>query len=327
MPHRTHWFQQAGWGVNVVFMEGVDERAPTRVPTSAEAWNARVDSFDVPGLTAQLVELEAPYLFFTLGQNSGHYCAPNATYDRLVGRDPSLCARRDLVAELADALAPHGIKLLLYLPSGAATCDPLARERLEWEWGYETPWPNGFVDELRTGRRLEGFQTKWEAVCREWALRYGTGVAGWWIDGCYFADEMYRNPKAPNFGSFAQALRAGNPDALVAFNPGQIAPLIIHSNEDDYTCGEISTEFPLCPGRWVQQGKHVAQWHVYSWIGTGWGGGECARLPLEFVIGYTKQAMTNGGVVTWDAPVDAQGRFKPHFFELLKAVRQAIPRR
>ena len=35
-------------------------------------------------------------------------------------------------------------------------------------------------------------------------------VWGWWIDSCYFADEMYRNPKPPNFQSFAAAtVRAG----------------------------------------------------------------------------------------------------------------------
>lgn len=317
----------AGWGVNVMFMPPIVEKPELGITLSAEDWNARVDAFDVDALAAQLVEIEAPYVFFTLGQNTGHYCTPNATYDAIVGRTPSLCSRRDLVADLAAALRPHGIRLLLYLPSGAPACDMLAREKLGWEWGYSTPWPNGFVDELRTGERLAKFQTQWEAVCREWSVRYGTDVSGWWIDGCYFADEMYRNPVAPNFKSFAAALRAGNPDSLVSFNPGQIAPLIVHSDEDDYTAGEIHMDFPLCPGRWVQKGKHVAQWHVYSWIGTGWGSGDMERLPLEFVIGYTKQAMAKGGAVTWDAPIDATGCFKPYFFEMLKALRRAIPRK
>ena len=43
---------------------------------------------------------------------------------------------------------------------------------------------------------------------REWSLRWGDKIGGWWIDGCYFADEMYRHPDAPNFASFTAALKA-----------------------------------------------------------------------------------------------------------------------
>ena len=53
------------------------------------------------------------------------------------------------------------------------------------------------------GGRLAEFQRKWEAVIREWSLRWGKSVSGWWIDGCYFADQMYRFDDEPNFASFA----------------------------------------------------------------------------------------------------------------------------
>ncbi len=36
----------------------------------------------------------AKYLLFTIGQNSGHYCTPNAAYDRIAGITPSKCSRR-----------------------------------------------------------------------------------------------------------------------------------------------------------------------------------------------------------------------------------------
>ena len=107
---------------------------------SAEAWNEQVDTFDVAGLVRQLASTGTKYLLFTVGQNSGHYCAPNATYDRLVGIQPSKCSRRDLIADLAQALQPHGIRLLAYLPSGAPAADQVARRKLQWRWGAPGGW-------------------------------------------------------------------------------------------------------------------------------------------------------------------------------------------
>ena len=71
---------------------------------TAEQWNRQEDVFDMPGLADQVASTGAKYLLFTLGQNSGHYCAPNPTYDKLVGIEPSKCSRRDLIADLAQAL-------------------------------------------------------------------------------------------------------------------------------------------------------------------------------------------------------------------------------
>ena len=76
----------------------------------------------------------------TLGQNSGHYCSPNATYDRIVGIAPSKCSRRDLIADLAKALSARNIRLMVYLPSGAPAADPVARKALGWRWGAKGGW-------------------------------------------------------------------------------------------------------------------------------------------------------------------------------------------
>ena len=49
----------------------------------------------------------------------------NAVYDEIVGRVPSRLSRLNLAADLADALAGRGIRLLVYLPSGAPSMDVL----------------------------------------------------------------------------------------------------------------------------------------------------------------------------------------------------------
>jgi len=321
MPHKTTWFKNCKWGVNIAFM-AIEGESMEGADIPAATWNARVDAFDGELLASQLGSLGVGYCFLTLGQNSGHYCSPNATYDGYVGINPSKCSRRDLPADLAAALAPHGIRLMVYLPSGAPSADPIAREKLQWEFGFEGGW----AENLRTGKRLEAFQLKWEAVVREWSLRWGREVWGWWIDGCYFADEMYRNPRPPNFKSFAEALTAGNPDALVAFNPGQKFPMVSHSEHEDYTAGEGSDHsFALCQGRWVEYNKHAAQWHTYNWIGPKWGRGAPPRISTEFVIGYTQQVTRNQGVVTWDVPFDEVTGIREPYFEMLKALAAALP--
>ena len=178
---RTEWFKECGWGVFTHYLAQKD--------TTAQEWDQQVAAFDVDGLAGQLASIGTSYYFFTIGQNSGHFCAPNSAYDDLVGVEPTKCSRRDLIADLYDCLHPRGITLLVYLPAGAPAHDVQAMEKLEWEWGFEGDWPEAWGTK-RTGKRLAPFQRRWEAIICEWSLRWGTRVAGWWIDGCYFADEM-----------------------------------------------------------------------------------------------------------------------------------------
>lgn len=312
----TSWFAARRWGVFCHYLGAAPSTAGGADLTAA-AWNGQIDAFDLQGLVAQLVEAGAPYLVLTIGQNSGHFLGPNPTYDHLTGIEPSKCSRRDLVLELAAALAPHDIDLLVYLPSGAPAADPVAVERLGWQWGYEGGWPAGGG---RTGARLADFQTRWESIVRDWSGRWGSAVKGWWIDGCYFADEMYRHPEPPNFASFAAALRSGNPQALVAFNPGVVVPVVCHTECEDFTAGEISNAFPECPG------SHVggARYHVLSYLGSTWCGGSQPRFPDAFVAGYTEHVNQRGGVVTWDVPIGVSGLIPEAFTAQLAHLARAI---
>jgi len=307
MSKNTEWFKNCGWGVFTHYLANKD--------TSAEEWNKQVNNFDVKTLSEQLKFVGAKYYFITIGQNSGHYCAPNSTYDDIVGIKPSKCSNRDLIAALYEALNPKGIRLLVYLPSGAPAAEKAAMERLEWEWGFEGDWPSW--SNKRTGKRLVSFQKKWEAVIREWSLRWGNKICGWWLDGCYFADEMYRHKESPNFESFAKALKAGNPDSIVAFNPGVKVPVISHTEYEDYTAGEISNAFPVCPGSEI----NGVQYHILSFLGESWGKPPL-RFPDEFVIGYTKHIISKGAVITWDVPIQKNGLIPEMFLKQLKLLSE-----
>lgn len=312
MPADTQWFADRRWGVFCHYL-GAAPSTDGGAELTAADWNARIDAFDVAGLVAQLAQVGAPVFWITIGQNSGHFLAPNATYDRLVGITPSKCSRRDLVTELADALAPHDIALGVYLPSGAPAADPVAVERLGWAWGNEGSWP---ASGQRTGARLADFQRRWEAIVSDWSKRWGPKVRGWWIDGCYFADEMYRHDDEPNFASFTAALKAGNPQALVAYNPGVMVPVVCHTEHEDITAGELSTVFPECSGSHVE----TARYHILSYLGSTWCGGDAPRFPDPFILGYTQHVNDQGGVVTWDVPIQTNGLIPASFLPQLAAL-------
>ena len=181
----TDWLHEARWGMFVHYLaDSASNLKP--ITLTADDWNRRIDAFDVDGLAKQLAYARVPYFCITLGQNSGFYLSPNSTYDAIVGIKPSKCSKRDLIADLATAFKPYGIRLMVYLPGGAPAADAVAKARLEEP-----------VDE-----RLSTIQKHWEAVCREWSLRWGKNVNGWWIDGPY-NKEAYSHPDAPNYRSFA----------------------------------------------------------------------------------------------------------------------------
>lgn len=320
--HNTDWFRDAKWGVMTHYL-GAPPSSADGAELTAEMWNEQIETFDLDGLVAQLVSTGAKYHLMTLGQNSGHYCSPNAAYDEIVGIRPSKCSRRDLIADLYEALEPHGIRLLVYLPAGAPAAEPVAMEKLKWRWGYEGEWPRSHSGQ-RTGERLVEFQHHWEAVIREWATRWGRHVHGWWIDGCYFADEMYRFDDEPNFASFAAALKAGNPDAIVAFNPGVKVPVICHTGHEDYTAGEISEALPTCPGRWLERGGRRVQYQILSYLGSTWCGGDEPRFPDGLASGYTRYVTDKGGVVTWDVPIRKDGLIPQPFVDQLRAIGRVI---
>ncbi|MDA1044791.1 MAG: hypothetical protein O3C57_06155 [Verrucomicrobia bacterium] len=319
---KTQWFTECGWGVFAHWL-GAPASSEGGAELSSEAWNRRVDAFDVEGLAQQLESIHAPYFFITIGQNSGHFIAPNATYDELVGIKPSKCSRRDLVSDLYDRLHTRGIELLVYLPSGAPAADPVAVSRLGWEWGFPGAWPHSWGPE-RTGERLIEFQTKWEAIIRDWSLRWGTKIRGWWIDGCYFADQMYRHADAPNFKSFAEATRAGNPDSIVAFNPGVCLPVEVHTEYEDYTAGEVMFSLPECPGAWLERNGRKVRYHSLSYLGSDWGKGAAPRYPDELAAGYTKYVTGKGGVMTWDVPVEECGLIRQSFMPQLRAIYKCM---
>ncbi len=264
----TDWLHEAGVGVFMHLLPGSPEQLRL------------VDEFDVEALAAQLESAGARYFVLTLGQNSGFMNAPNATYDRITGYQAGQrCSTRDLPLELTGALQPRGIRLMLYLPCQTPNRDVRAQKAFGLAQG-----PKDQPIDVAFARR-------WAEVIHEWSARYGDRLAGWWFDGGYlhvgFNDEIA--------AIYADAVKRGNPQAIVTFNPG--IKLIRWTQAEDYTAGELNEPFEIVPtGRWLD----ASQWHALTYLGSSWGKRD-TRYPAERWITWVRKSLAQGGAVTLDA--------------------------
>jgi hypothetical protein len=238
-----------------------------------------VESFDAPAVARQVKVMGARYFVLTLGQNAGFYNAPNAVYDRFLGIGPGeRCSKRDLPRDLHRALEPEGIRLMLYLPCQVPNRDPVAQRA----FGL----PEGPKDQPVDG----AFARKWAEVIHEWSARYGDKVAGWWFDGGY-AHIGFNDAIA---AIYADAVKRGNPRAIVTFNPG--VRLVRHTKAEDYTAGELNDPFGTLPAASLVDGS---QWHALTFLGSSWGRRD-TRHPTERWVEWAAAAVRAGGAVTLD---------------------------
>jgi len=230
--NHTDWFRDAGFGVFMHFLPG-----------DAQGLQ-RGQEFDVEALADQLEAAGARYFVLTLGQNSGFMNAPNPTYERVIGyKAGERCSTRDLPLDLYQALQPRGIRLMLYLPCQVPNRDARAQRAF------------GLVQGPKDQPIDVAFARQWAEVIHDWSARYGDKVAGWWFDGGYewigFNDEIA--------AIYADAVKRGNPNAIVTFNPG--VKLIRWTRAEDYTAGELNEPLGQVPEDRSVEGS---QWHALT---------------------------------------------------------------
>ncbi len=295
---RGAWFPQAKYGVFIHFLGGGDD------------WSEQVDAFDVDAFAQQMKEAGAAYVILTLGQNSGYYCSPNAAYSACCGYAPGdRCSNRDLPLDLIHALGKHRIRLLLYLPSRAPQTDQNAMARL------------GDVNEQEPAP--QAFTKQWSEVIREWSLRYGKHVHGWWFDGAYNTAGWDDLEKPYAWSTWAAACRAGNPDSVLAFNPGTRFDKAFSrlTREQDYTAGEQNS-FTVLPEQYPAPEGMV--WHILAHLGTTWAKADGPQHADQAMIDYIRTVNAQGGVVSIEVAIDANGIvYDPHFSQLT-AIAKAL---
>lgn len=200
------WFKSRKWGIfNHYLPDQNSNYLRTKGKPFYASWNECVNNFDVDAYAKALNDTGCGYVIFTMGQGQKYWCAPNEAFNKITGyKTGEACTSRDLISDLIKALKVYGIPLFLYFTGDGPYIDEQAGERM----GLRRLSIAEQVGDL--------FIEHWCMVLREYSLRYGTDVKGWWIDGCY--DFIGYNDKY--LEKLRKAATAGNPDALVAFNNG-----------------------------------------------------------------------------------------------------------
>ena len=314
MSKASDRFAARKWGVFNHYLNGMQNGGdPRRNPSGRITdWDTAVGEFDVEKLAYNLHKMGAGYYFITLMQGSKYMCAPNAAYDRICGTQPGeACSRRDLPLDIARALEKYDIDLFLYYTGDGPHLDPIAGERMG-------------MGEPRVPV-TETFLTNWSSVLREYAVRYGNRVKGWWIDGCY--GWLGYNEQTLDY--YDRAIRAGNPQALIAYNFGGAAggELVAAPHKEDYFAGERN-DFTDIPCAGVIDGE---QTHIFAPLGVlpaGCGGGAWAfpgvKRDPDYMLDYIRRVNAVGAPVTVDIVVYRDGRCDPEQQRLLEYVGQHL---
>jgi hypothetical protein len=297
----TDWFQQAGLGVFVHYLEGIQNNPETLQSLGKKtSWDDCVREFDTERFADAVEEAGAGYVIFTVMQISRFMIAPNETFDRISGYKPGeACATRDLIEDLYQSLHKRNMALMLYWTGDG----PRADEKAGPAFGCGTPVKKEFVE-------------KWADVFREYGERYGDKIAGIWCDGSYsfigYDDEK--------LGILAAGLRAGSAKRIIALNPGVDPEVRAYTRHEDYTCGE-QNRFHDVP---VQRFINGEQWHILSFLSAKWWGDPGAGYTKTQFADYVYDVVGRGGVVSADVILYRDGSLDRSQIELLKAARREL---
>ncbi len=272
-------------------------------------WIGNTNALDIPAIAARIAETGASYYCITMMQGTRHMLAPNATYDKIAGTVPGeACALRDIPLELGTELKKYGIDLYLYYTGDGPHKDKTIAPRFD-------------IPEDRHDGMGRAFVEKWADVLREYSLRYGDLVKGWWIDGCY----DYFGYDNELLSLYESAIKAGNPDAMVALNGGVAEHGIAkYYQNEDFTCGE-RVDFDFVPEVGMIDGSQAHMliplglppegdnnWN--SWCMPG------VKHDAAYLADYMRRLRNVGCALTIDVVIYPDGVFDPVQIETLRKV-------
>lgn len=312
----TEEMSKEGHGTFVHFME-VDGviHAP---------WNDRIENFDAAALADVAEAGGASYLLFTLTHHDFNlpFPLPNSASDNLknIFSGEGRQADRDLMSDLYDELNSRGIKLYFYINIFADSESPEFKDL----WGY----PNG--------NWLNNVYELIEVI----SLEYGTKVSGWWIENM----DLTAKPGGRDVDRvlLAEKLRAGNPDAVLAYNVrGQQTGQIPFANDAaiadivEYTGGHLKDKDLnyLKPVSKFDNGG-LLNHRVEPIDNSGWWLDELPedaisyfhhpRYAMDSVLEYMKDLRSVGAVMTWNMAPYADGSIDPRTAGQMKIIGQVM---
>jgi len=335
----TDWMMKGKYGIFMHYqyriMLGYKTPAmPDASEASPEEFNALVDGFDVEGFARQMELGGVSWVLLCLDDTHfGYTCSPNSTFDKYTDYKPGeRCSHRDLPMELADALDPKGIRLMLYW-SGLASTDASGSVKY---FGYAGD-PKAMY-----GVKNQSFSTDPEKrrialeILQVWVDRYKDKVSGWWFDGFDrpSGNGWQDSGPSPTMLDLDRVVRSGNPQSVIAFNIGGTRNAFKRRSViQDYTAGDVYYTAgnpgggglgPFSPEKTPAEGGIL--WNAKPFLGNIYYGlGTGLSYSDQTVIDWLKTINSQGGVATLDYPFHPEtGLIKDFAMEQLINIAKAI---
>ena len=285
----TNWLAKAGYGLMFHWTsQSVNEDG------SQKPYARAVDDFDVNAFVNMVESTGAGYVLFTVGHAEPYCPAPIKSWEKY---HPGHTTKRDLIAEMADALNAKGIKLMCYLPTHVVANYRKADEKQFTEINNE--------------------------VMTEFGQRYGKKVAGYWFDGWYQCFEEYPDF---SFKDFFKACKAGNPDRIIALN-SWIYPAVTEWQE--YWAGEAASPVNPPVGGTLERGPGKGLAYQALIIMEPYWVQEKPEIPdprftAQELSNYIKKCMAQGGAVTINMGIHQDGTVGKKALQTMIEVRQQV---
>jgi len=280
-----------------------------------------VNAFDVEAFADLSEELGAGYVLFTLNHQYPHCPAPIPAWETI---HPGWTTERDLVAELIAELSTRDIPLMLYVASHLlGQPDDIGEPR--WLRAHRFSENSDLADDPH-----------FDIVANNAALleaigeRYGTGLAGFWLDGWDLIPEQYPHP---DLQAVTQAAKAGNPDRIVSYNRW-IFPTV--NPWQDYWAGEVDSiekspderYISFAAGQGLQLQSLIAMeddW-VFTQEGLQDGGPRMykPRFTKRELVNFIERSTQAQGAVTINVAIHQDGVLGEDVHEVLAGVADEV---
>jgi hypothetical protein len=270
-------------------------------------WPQMVDQFDVEKFADMVESTGAGYAIWSATWATYYFPAPIKAIERLL---PGRTSNRDLIGELAAALAKRDIRLLLYYHLGAE--GPPASDTAP-------------IDNPLTLSQQPSYFDHWCSILQDVGERYGDRLAGWMFD-----DELIYYP-AP-YEQLGMAAKAGNRSRIISYNPWIQAR---GTDFQDFQFGEGftgSTGLPVsAKGIWPTGSLKGLQAHgCFQVDGPDWGINHpetVIRAPhftTERAIEMALDAAERNETLSWNLLMYDDGNVSPESLETMRAAGAAV---
>ena len=239
----TDWLARCRFGIGVHWTAQTVPRRGTPLP-----FQKAVERFNLEGFVKAVEYSGADYVLFTAAHALQMLPAPHPVIDKIL---PGRTCRRDLIQELADALAAKGKALLVYYNH---SCNHQQDRPWEKAVGYH-------------GRNKEHLADNLMDIVGWMGQRYKEKIKAWWFDSPYSLD-----PRGPHnsvttdmtgfqfpWERFTVAAKLGCPDRLVTYNAG-VNQTFLYTTHQDYWAGEMVNLKTPAKSRYLNNGLQWFGW-------------------------------------------------------------------